>query len=115
MRGRARVWGRRILLVLSVPLGVGTAVAGNQVLTDAGWSWGWTGVAVALAAAGALVAFWLTRPSVAEPDPPAGGGERSVVVSGDNSGIISTGDGATNIQMNPRRGMSTSEVHDEAG
>ncbi|MFI9553480.1 hypothetical protein [Nonomuraea endophytica] len=103
---------------MSVPLGVGTAVASNQVLTDAGWSWGWTGVAVAVAAAGALVTFWLTRPSDAEPDPPAGPpndgdapagqpgasatGERSVAVSGDNSGIISTGDGSTNIQMNTR-------------
>ncbi|MFI6901083.1 hypothetical protein ACIBKY_07475 [Nonomuraea sp. NPDC050394] len=86
-------------------------MASNQVLTDAGWSWGWTGAAVAVAAAGALVAFWLTRATVAEPDPPAndGGrsgvsatGERSVVVRGGNSGIISTGDGATNIQMNAR-------------
>ncbi|MBB5079763.1 hypothetical protein [Nonomuraea endophytica] len=106
------------MLLLSVPLGVGTAVASNQVLTDAGWSWGWTGVAVAVAAAGALVAFWLTRPSGTEPDPSAGlpddggaqagqsgasaTGERSVVVSGDNSGIISTGGGSTNIQMNAR-------------
>lgn len=90
------------MLLLSVPLGVGTAVASNQVLTDAGWSWEWTGVAVAVAAAGALVAFWLTRPSAAEPESPSNGGERSVVVSGDNSGIISTGDGATNIQMNAR-------------
>ncbi|MEV4891797.1 hypothetical protein AB0K48_20685 [Nonomuraea sp. NPDC055795] len=104
---------------MSVPLGVGTAVASNQVLTDAGWSWGWTGVAVAVAAAGALVAFWLTRPSAAEPDPPSDGGgrsgvsatgERSVVVRGENSGIISTGDGATNIQMrHAGRDLTTDE------
>ncbi|WP_157253710.1 hypothetical protein [Nonomuraea typhae] len=123
MREPARVraksaWGRRILLLLSVPLGVGTAVASNQVLTDDGWSWPWTGIAVAVAAAAALVTFRLTRASAPDPDPGAGGsageggqaeqpgvaaaGERSVAIGGDNSGIIVTGDGAANIQMNAR-------------
>ncbi|MFI6290860.1 hypothetical protein ACIBEJ_04705 [Nonomuraea sp. NPDC050790] len=104
VRARPRVTGRRVLLLLSVPLGVGAAVASNQVLTDDGWSWVWTGVALAVATAAALVAYWLTRPPAAPATTPGTeattpNGERSVVVTGDNSGIISTGDGATNIQQ----------------
>jgi hypothetical protein len=51
-----------VLRVLSVVLAVGVAVAGNQILTEGGWSWGWTGIAVALTAGSALVAYRLTRP-----------------------------------------------------
>ncbi|GII05722.1 hypothetical protein Pta02_77300 [Planobispora takensis] len=74
MRGRTPVWAgaawlRWILQVLSVILGVGVAVACNQILTEDGWSWGWTGIAVAVAAVSALVAYRLTRPPAAEPTP----------------------------------------------
>ncbi|WP_219825859.1 tetratricopeptide repeat protein [Nonomuraea typhae] len=123
MRGRAQVWaksarGRRVLLLLSLPLGAGAAMAGHQVLTGDGWSWAWTGITLAVAGIAALAAFRLTRASAAEPDPqtarPARGrgqgaqptisaaGEGSVVIGSDNSGIISTGSGASNIQMSAR-------------
>lgn len=67
MAVQGTAWGRWILRTLSVVLGVGVAVACNQVLTDGQWNWWWTGIAVALTAGSMAVAHWLTRVPAATP------------------------------------------------
>ncbi|NAS27395.1 hypothetical protein GT755_37720 [Herbidospora sp. NEAU-GS84] len=100
--GALRVW----LLAGSAVLPVGVGVAVNQILNDGKWNWWGILAAVALSAVLTWVAYLLTRP--APPAPAADGssgkdaGERSVTVSGDNTGIVSTGDGARNVQMNAK-------------
>lgn len=64
MATQGSAWSRFVLHALSVVLGVGMAVACNQILTDGRWSWWWTGLALALAAGGTVVTHRLTRTAV---------------------------------------------------
>ncbi|MBO3753102.1 hypothetical protein J5X84_44295 [Streptosporangiaceae bacterium NEAU-GS5] len=74
------VWSRWLLRGLSVVLGVGVAVASNQILTEGAWSWWWTGIAVALTAVSAMITYWLTRPSAESPATADSGGSSGQVV-----------------------------------
>lgn len=93
-----------------LPVAVGVAV--NQILSDGQWAWWWILVAVAFSAVLTWVTHLLTRSAPAatsaasaasavgeSEDQGQGPGERSVVISGDNSGIVSTGDNARNVRM----------------
>ncbi|NAS20078.1 hypothetical protein GT755_00075 [Herbidospora sp. NEAU-GS84] len=100
--GALRMW----LLAGCAVLPVGVGVAVNQILNDGKWNWWWILAAVALSVVLTWVTHLLTRTAPLAPAADRSGGEdageRSVTVSGDNSGIVSTSDGARNVQMNAK-------------
>ncbi|MBT2232523.1 hypothetical protein [Nonomuraea sp. NEAU-A123] len=64
------------------------------------WGWAWLAATIVLVTVGAVSQVWLTLADRADR---TGGAEPSegVTVTGDVSGILSTGADATNIQINP--------------
>ncbi|GAA0349124.1 hypothetical protein NE235_11540 [Actinoallomurus spadix] len=101
MTGRVRVWAGSVVGVLAL---VGLAVYLGTVGLDKADKWASViGVFVALAAFGVSLYGLLSGrrsdisgPASAQVTP---SGQQSISVDGGNSGISSTGDGATNIQM----------------
>ncbi|MCA2224217.1 hypothetical protein [Nonomuraea aurantiaca] len=61
------------------------------------WAWAWWAAAIVLVALGAATQIWLT---LTERDAGAARGD-GVRVTGDVSGIISTGERSINTQINP--------------
>ncbi|GLX92947.1 hypothetical protein [Herbidospora sp. NBRC 101105] len=99
--GAFRLW----LLAGSAVLPVAVGVAVNQILNDGKWNWWWILAALVISAALTWVTHLLTRAAstsaTGESDEKSAG-ERSVTVGGDNSGIVSTGDNARNVQKNAK-------------
>lgn len=95
--------GLRWVSAGSFTVAVGVAV--NQALNDSVWNWWALGAAVLLAVgAAAADHFWNRATDTGADAPPPGkavaSGERSVAIGGDNTGVVSTGDGAA-IEQNP--------------
>jgi hypothetical protein len=95
---RTRRW---VVIGFGVVVAAGLAVAavlfGLRGVEVASWL---AGVAGLVAAVAAVVLAPAGSPPVPRPGPPAaGGGPRSVTVGGDVGGIVSTGDGTTNVQQ----------------
>ncbi|GAA3580800.1 hypothetical protein GCM10022419_072870 [Nonomuraea rosea] len=108
MGKRALVWTGAVVAVAPlVGLGIYFARVG---LADADQLASVIGVFVALAGLGVSVYGLITGRPPAQPEPPqketpppprpdvSASGPRSIAIGGDNSGIVSTGDDATNIQ-----------------
>ncbi|NAS20083.1 hypothetical protein GT755_00100 [Herbidospora sp. NEAU-GS84] len=92
---------RMVLLAGTAVLPIGVGVAVNQILNDGKWNWWWILVAVAISAVLTWVTHLLTRPTpAADGNGGKDAGERSATIGGANSGIVSTGDDARNVQMN---------------
>ncbi|WP_214324834.1 hypothetical protein [Nonomuraea sediminis] len=67
------------------------------------WGWAWLAATIVLVTVGAVSQVWLTLADRTDRTDRTGGAEprEGVTVTGDVSGIVSTGADATNIQINP--------------